>query len=37
MTTIIDHVLLWGGFFLAGLALGLLITFILIQASKVRF
>ena len=37
MTLILDHILLWGSFFLLGIALGYLMTTILIWGSKVRF
>jgi hypothetical protein len=37
MVTLLDHLILWGAFFIIGLLLGLVLTFILMQASKVRY
>ncbi len=37
MSSLLDHAILWGAFFIVGLLLGLVITFILMQASKLRY
>ncbi len=37
MVSILDHLILWGAFFITGLLVGLILTFILMQASKVRY
>ena len=37
MAVLLDHVLLWGAFFLTGILVGFILTFILMQASKLRY
>lgn len=37
MAHILDHIMLWGAFFLFGLLIGYVLTTILIWGAKVRF
>lgn len=37
MTQILDHIILWGAFFLLGLLIGYVLTTVLIWGAKVRF
>lgn len=37
MGEFLSHVLLWGSFFIVGIMLGYILTFILMQASKLRY
>ena len=37
MASIMDHALLWGSLFFAGVFVGFIITWVLMQGGKVRY
>lgn len=37
MDALMSHALLWGSFFILGIIFGYILTFILMQASKLRY